>query len=88
MRKNYRSGLSQSISPNLARQHSLPIGILVDNIKRYQGVTSCLTWYVVPILDSANEIFVRVFAQPCALGFQCRGNVASDKGIGVLLILK
>ena len=51
-------------------------------------VTSCVTCYVVLcIVDSANEIFVRVFAQPCALGFQCRGSVASDQGIGVLLIL-
>ena len=53
-----------------------------------EDVTSCVTCYVVPIVDSANEIFVRVFAQPCAFGFQCRGSVASDQGIGMLLILK
>ena len=52
-----------------------------------EDVTSCVTCYVVPIVDSANEIFVRVFVQPCALGFQCLGSVASDQGIGVLLIL-
>ena len=32
MRKNYRSDLTQSISPYLARQHSLPIGILVSRM--------------------------------------------------------
>ena len=32
MRKNYRSDLTQSISPYLARQHSLPKGVLVTII--------------------------------------------------------
>ena len=32
MRKNYRSDLTQSISPYLASQHSLPIGVLVISV--------------------------------------------------------
>ena len=41
------------------------------------SVTSCVTCYVISnymsfccIVDSANQMFLRVIAQPCALGLQ------------------
>ena len=47
--------------------------LLCGGLNHTACVTSCVTCYVVPIVDSANEMFVRVFAQPCALGFQRLG---------------
>ena len=51
-------------------------------------VTSCVTCYVISnymsfccIVDSANQMYLRVIAQPCALGLQDVGERSWTRGV-------